>query len=56
MAVNPVFNRIDKEASQAGYAGFGRQQGYAQQGAYGPPQSRHRSASNTASGCASGRP
>jgi uncharacterized YccA/Bax inhibitor family protein len=33
MAVNPVFNRIDKEASQAGYAGFGRQQG-----AYGPPQ------------------
>lgn len=38
MAVNPVFNRIDKEASQAGYAGFGRQQAYPQQGAYGPPQ------------------
>lgn len=38
MAVNPVFNRIDKEASQAGYAGFGRQQGSPQQGAYGPPQ------------------
>ena len=32
MAVNPVFNRIDKEASQGGYAGFGNQPGYA------PPQ------------------
>ncbi|GAA4876910.1 Bax inhibitor-1/YccA family protein [Serinicoccus chungangensis] len=39
MAVNPVFNRIDKEAAQGGYAGFGSQQqgGYAQQG-YAPPQ------------------
>ena len=27
MAVNPVFNRIDKEASQGGYAGFGSQPG-----------------------------
>jgi uncharacterized YccA/Bax inhibitor family protein len=33
MAANPVFNRIDKEASQRGYAGFG-----AQQGGYGAPQ------------------
>ncbi|ANS78721.1 putative CONSERVED TRANSMEMBRANE PROTEIN [Serinicoccus hydrothermalis] len=34
MAVNPVFNRIDKEAAQGGYAGFGQpsgsQQNYAQ--------------------------
>lgn len=27
MAVNPVFNRIDKEASRGGYAGFGSPQG-----------------------------
>lgn len=33
MAVNPVFNRIDKEASQRGYAGFGQQTG-----GYAPPQ------------------
>ncbi|MGO0574856.1 Bax inhibitor-1/YccA family protein [Ornithinimicrobium panacihumi] len=33
MAVNPVFNRIDKEASQGGYAGFGNAQG-----GYAPPQ------------------
>ncbi|WP_281965705.1 Bax inhibitor-1/YccA family protein [Serinicoccus marinus] len=38
MAVNPVFNRIDKEAAQGGYAGFGQQSGgYAQQG-YGQAQ------------------
>lgn len=35
MAVNPVFNRIDKEASQGGYAGFG-----ASQQGYGAPQGR----------------
>jgi uncharacterized YccA/Bax inhibitor family protein len=34
MAVNPVFNRIDKEAAQGAYAGFGQQQ----PGAYPPPQ------------------
>ncbi|RIK16275.1 MAG: hypothetical protein DCC50_05500 [Acidobacteria bacterium] len=34
MAVNPVFNRIDKEASRGGYAGFGQQQ----PGGYAPPQ------------------
>lgn len=34
MAVNPVFNRIDQEAAQGGYAGFGQQQ----PGAYPPPQ------------------
>ncbi|GAA5166391.1 Bax inhibitor-1/YccA family protein [Ornithinimicrobium tianjinense] len=33
MAVNPVFNRIDKEASQGGYAGFG-----SQPSGYAPPQ------------------
>lgn len=33
MAVNPVFNRIDKEASQGAYAGFGPQQ----TGGYAPP-------------------
>ncbi|GGK81127.1 Bax inhibitor-1/YccA family membrane protein [Ornithinimicrobium pekingense] len=40
MAVNPVFNRIDKEASQRGYAGFGSTQGGygSTQGGYGPPQ------------------
>lgn len=34
MAVNPVFNRIDKESAQGGYAGFGQQPsgGYAQGG------------------------
>ncbi|OLT43402.1 hypothetical protein BJF86_00975 [Serinicoccus sp. CNJ-927] len=38
MAVNPVFNRIDKEAAQGGYAGFGQPSGgYAQQG-YGQAQ------------------
>ncbi|WP_151524944.1 Bax inhibitor-1/YccA family protein [Serinicoccus kebangsaanensis] len=32
MAVNPVFNRTDKEAAQGGYAGFGQQSpGYGQQ-------------------------
>lgn len=34
MAVNPVFNRIDKEAAQGGYAGFGQQQ----PGSFPPPQ------------------
>lgn len=34
MAVNPVFNRIDKEAAQGAYAGFGQQSGQGQQ-AYG---------------------
>ncbi|QFG67763.1 Bax inhibitor-1/YccA family membrane protein [Ornithinimicrobium pratense] len=34
MAVNPVFNRIDSEAAQGRYAGFGQQQ----PGAYPPPQ------------------
>jgi uncharacterized YccA/Bax inhibitor family protein len=33
MAVNPVFNRIDKEAAQGGYAGFG-----SQPSSYPPPQ------------------
>lgn len=33
MAVNPVFNRIDKEAAQRGYAGFG-----SQPTSYGPSQ------------------
>ncbi|WP_122261297.1 Bax inhibitor-1/YccA family membrane protein [Ornithinimicrobium cerasi] len=33
MAVNPVFNRIDKEAAQRGYAGFGNQPT-----SYGQPQ------------------
>ena len=32
MAVNPVFNRIDKEAAQSQYAGFGQGQGGYQQG------------------------
>lgn len=35
MAVNPVFNRIDKEAAQGGYAGFG-----SQPSSYPPPQGR----------------
>lgn len=35
MAVNPVFNRINKEAAQGGYAGFG-----SQPSGYPPPQGR----------------
>lgn len=43
MGMNPVFNRIDKEAAQSQYAGFGAAPGQQQHGqgapqGYGPPQ------------------